>query len=216
MEAAETRENLQREIEKAESRAEEIINFANQRAEKLKSEAAGILREAEERAQASDNQIRLATLESERREGETRDKADSYARKVYQEADRYAQATERRSRELQQHADQIVRESKRRAEEITVQAVEFSRRVLADAVEQMNQVSQEVGGSMALVNRMRRSVTEQLERLGSAELPVAAENAALSGVSAFIEVEYAEAKETMSQFAEEAELDDEEPEDLTS
>lgn len=183
-------EKANKEVSRAESRAEEIVRFANSRAEKLKSEAAEILRNAEERAQNSDNQIRLATLELERKESEVRDQADAYARKTYIEADRYAQSTERRSRELQAHAEQIVREAKRRAEEIGTQAMDYAKRILSDAVEQMNQVSQDVSGSMTVVNRMRRSVTEQLERVSQMELPTQSQtdDAGVSSVETFIQL----------------------------
>ena len=105
---------------------------------------------------------------------------------MYQEADRYAQSTERRSRELQTHAEQMVREAKRRSDEIGTQAMDFAKRILGDAVEQMTQVSQEVSGQMAVVNRMRRSVTEQLERLATTETPAVSEAASLSSVESLI------------------------------
>jgi len=195
-ESQERVEKANREVSRAESRAEEIVRFANSRAEKLKSEASEILRNAEERAQASDNQIRLATLELERKESEVRDQADAYARKTYLEADRYAQSTERRSRELQAHAEQIVREAKRRAEEVGAQAMDYAKRILSDAVEQMNQVSQDVSGSMTVVNRMRRSVTEQLERVSQMELPTQSltDEAGVSSVETFIQLSHVEAR----------------------
>lgn len=193
-ESQERIDKANKEVARAESRAEEIVRFANSRAEKLKSEASEILRAAEERAQSSDNAIRLATLELERKESEVRDQADAYARKTYLEADRYAQSTERRSRELQAHAEQIVREAKRRAEEINTQAMDYAKRILGDAVEQMNQVSQDVSGSMAVVNRMRRSVSEQLERVSQMEPPQLSlsDDAGVSSIEAFLQVSRSE------------------------
>ncbi len=189
-ESQEQVEKAKKEVARAESRAQEIVQFANSRAEKLKSEASDVLRAAEERAQASDNQIRLATLELERKESDVRDQADGYARKTYLEADRYAQSTERRARELQAHAEQIVREAKRRGEEITAQALDYAKNVLGDAVEQMTQVSHDVSGSMAIVNRMRRLVSDQLERVSSMEPPQTSlsEGAGLSSVEGFLQV----------------------------
>jgi len=179
-----------KEVTRSETRAQEIVQFANSRAEKLKSEAAEVLRAAEERAQASDNEIRLATLELERKAADTREQADAHARKTYLEADRYAQATEKRARELQAHADQLLREAKRRADDITSQAMSYATGVLRDAVEQMDQVSQDVSGSMAVVNRMRRSVTDQLERVSTLEPPSASlsEDASITSVEAFLQV----------------------------
>ena len=186
---AEIRERVERanaEVSRASARAEEIVQFANSQSEKLKSEANDILRAAEERAQASDGDLRQQGLDAERRAAELRDQAEAHARKVYREADRYAQAAEQRSRELQTHSEQMVREAKRRSEEIGSQAMDFAKRILGEAVEQMSQVSEEVSGQMAVVNRMRRSVTEQLERLATTEPPAASEGASLSSVETLI------------------------------
>jgi hypothetical protein len=80
----------------------------------------------------------------------------------------------------------MVREAKRRSEEIGGQAMDFAKRILGEAVEQMSHVSEEVSGQMAVVNRMRRSVTDQLERLATTEPPVVAESASLSSVETLI------------------------------
>ena len=222
--AALERESQQRvdkankEVSRAEARAGEIVQFANSRAEKLKSEASEVLRAAEERAQASDNQIRLATLELERKEADVRDQAEAYARKTYLEADRYAQSTERRARELQAHAEQMVREAKRRAEEITSQAMDYAKSVLGDAVEQMNRVTQDVSGSMAIVNRMRRSVSDQLERVATLDPPQLSlsEEGGISSVEAFLQVSRSSVVESESGDDDAATWDDPSPETDTT
>jgi len=156
-------------VESAKSRADEIIRFANSQAEKLRSEAYEILRSAEQRSQAADNEMRLKRLDAERAEADLIDKADDYSRRVHQEADRHWQTTQRRSEELRTQSEDLLRSSQARAQEISKDATDTARRLMEETMDQLTKISSEVGASMSVVSRVRRSLGDQLDRLEIAE-----------------------------------------------
>lgn len=156
-------------IDASQTRADEILRFANAQAEKLRSDAYEILRSAEARSQAADNDIRLKRLDAERSESELIDQADQYSKRVHQEADRHWQTTQRRSEELRVQAEDLLREAQARAAEISKDAVDSSRRLMEETMDQLTRIGSEVGGSMSVISRVRRSLGDQLDRLELAE-----------------------------------------------
>jgi len=168
-EVEEKEAEAEKKIESAQARADEIIRFANSQAEKLRAEAYEVLRSAEQRSQAADNEMRLKKLDSERAESDLIDKANQYSTRVHQEADRHWQTTQRRSEELRNQAEDLLRQSQLRAQEISKDAVETARRLMEETMDQLTKIGSEVGGSMSVISRVRRSLGDQLDRLEIAE-----------------------------------------------
>ena len=153
----------------ARAQADESIRFANSQADKLRADAYEILRSAEQRSQAADNEIRLKRLDAERAEAELVDKADHYSRRVYQDADRHWQMTQKRSEELRTQAEEVLRESQQRASDLSRDSVDSARRLMEETLDQLTRIGSEVAGSMSVISRVRRSVSDQLDRLEIAE-----------------------------------------------
>ena len=168
-EVEEKEEEAQKKIESAQARADEIIRFANSQAEKLRAEAYEILRAAEQRSQAADNEMRLKRLDAERVESDLIDKANQYSTRVHQEADLHWQTTQRRSEELRTQAEDVLRQAQLRANEISKDAVDTARRLMEETMDQLTRIGSEVGGSMSVISRVRRSLGDQLDRLEIAE-----------------------------------------------
>jgi hypothetical protein len=168
-EVEEKEADAQKKIESAQARADEIIRFANSQAEKLRAEAYEILRAAEQRSQAADNEMRLKRLDAERAESDLIDKANQYSTRVHQEADLHWQTTQRRSEELRNQAEDLLRQAQLRANEISKDAVDTSRRLMEETMDQLTRIGSEVGGSMSVISRVRRSLGDQLDRLEIAE-----------------------------------------------
>ena len=169
---AEVEENeaeAHKKVESAQQRADEIIRFANSQAEKLRAEAYEILRAAEQRSQAADNELRLKRLDAERAENDLIDQANKYSTRVHQEADQHWQTTQRRSEELRNQAEDLLRQSQLRANEISKDAVDTARRLMEETMDQLTRIGSEVGGSMSVISRVRRSLGDQLDRLEIAE-----------------------------------------------
>lgn len=165
----EKEEEATRTVSASQASADEIIRFANLQADKLRSEAYEILRSAEARSQSADNEIRLQRLDAQRAEGELIDKADQYSRRVHEEADRHWQTTQRRSEELRVQAEDLLRETQTRAQEISTDAVDTARRLMEETMDQLTRIGSEVGGSMSVISRVRRSLGDQLDRLELAD-----------------------------------------------
>jgi hypothetical protein len=159
----------QKKVESAQKRADEIIRFANSQAEKLRAEAYEIVRAAEQRSQAADNELRLKKLDAERAENDLIDQANQYSTRVHQEADQHWQTTQRRSEELRNQAEDLLRQSQLRASEISKDAVDTARRLMEETMDQLTRIGSEVGGSMSVISRVRRSLGDQLDRLEIAE-----------------------------------------------
>jgi hypothetical protein len=168
-EVADKERQAQQAIESAQARADEIIRFANSQAEKLRADAYEILRAAEQRSQAADNEMRLKRLDAERTEGDLIDKANQYSSRVHQEADLHWQTTQRRSEELRNQAEDLLRQSQLRAQEVSKDAVDTARRLMEETMDQLTRIGSEVGGSMSVISRVRRSLGDQLDRLEIAE-----------------------------------------------
>ena len=168
-EVEEKEAEAQKKIESAQARADEIIRFANSQAEKLRAEAYEILRAAEQRSQAADNEMRLKRLDAERAESDLIDKANQYSTRVHQEADQHWQTTQRRSEELRTQAEDVLRQAQLRANEISKDAVDTARRLMEETMDQLTRIGSEVGGSMSVISRVRRSLGDQLDRLEIAE-----------------------------------------------
>ncbi len=168
-EVEEKEAEAQKKIESAQARADEIIRFANSQAEKLRAEAYEILRAAEQRSQAADNEMRLKRLDAERAESDLIDNANQYSTRVHQEADLHWQTTQRRSEELRSQAEDVLRQSQLRANEISKDAVDTARRLMEETMDQLTRIGSEVGGSMSVISRVRRSLGDQLDRLEIAE-----------------------------------------------
>ena len=168
-EVEEKEAEAQKMIETAQKRADEIVRFANSQAEKLRAEAYEVLRAAEQRSQAADNEMRLKRLDAERAESDLIDKANQYSTRVHQEADLHWQTTQRRSEELRNQAEDLLRQAQLRANEISKDAVDTSRRLMEETMDQLTRIGSEVGGSMSVISRVRRSLGDQLDRLEIAE-----------------------------------------------
>jgi hypothetical protein len=168
-EVEEKEAEAQKKTESAQARADEIIRFANSQAEKLRAEAYEILRAAEQRSQAADNEMRLKRLDAERAESDLIEKANQYSTRVHQEADLHWQTTQRRSEELRNQAEDLLRQAQLRANEISKDAVDTSRRLMEETMDQLTRIGSEVGGSMSVISRVRRSLGDQLDRLEIAE-----------------------------------------------
>jgi len=168
-EVEEKEADTQKKIESAQARADEIVRFANSQAEKLRAEAYEILRAAEQRSQAADNEMRLKRLDAERIEADLIDKANQYSTRVHREADLHWQTTQHRSEELRNQAEDLLRQAQLRANEISKDAVDTSRRLMEETMDQLTRIGSEVGGSMSVVSRLRRSLGDQLDRLEIAE-----------------------------------------------
>jgi DNA repair exonuclease SbcCD ATPase subunit len=168
-EVEEKEAEAQKKVESAQARADEIIRFANSQAEKLRAEAYEILRAAEQRSQAADNDMRLKRLDAERAENDLIDQANQYSSRVHQEADQHWQTTQRRSEELRNQAEDLLRQSQLRANEISKDAVDTARRLMEETMDQLTRIGSEVGGSMSVISRVRRSLGDQLDRLEIAE-----------------------------------------------
>jgi hypothetical protein len=168
-EVAEKEAEAQKKLESAQTRADEIIRFANSQAEKLRADAYEILRAAEQRSQVTDNELRLKRLDAERSENDLIDQANQYSSRVHQEADQHWQTTQRRSEELRNQAEDLLRHSQLRANEISREAVDTARRLMEETMDQLTRIGSEVGGSMSVISRVRRSLGDQLDRLDIAE-----------------------------------------------
>lgn len=168
-EIAEKEAEAEKKVESAQKRADEIIRFANSQAEKLRADADEILRAAEQRSQAADNEMRLKRLDAERVESDLIDKANQYSTRVHQEADLHWQTTQRRSEELRTQAEDVLRQAQLRANEISKDAVDTARRLMEETMDQLTRIGSEVGGSMSVISRVRRSLGDQLDRLEIAE-----------------------------------------------
>ena len=168
-ELEEQEEQTRKKVASAQARADEIIRFANSQADKLRAEAYEILRSAEQRSQAADNEMRLKRLDAERVEADLIDQADQYSARVHQEADLHWQTTQRRSEELRNQAEDLLRQSQLRAQEISKDAVDTARRLMEETMGQLTRIGSEVGGSMSVISRVRRSLGDQLDRLEIAE-----------------------------------------------
>jgi hypothetical protein len=162
-------EEADKNVRASQDRADEILRFANSQAENLRSEAYEVLRSAEARSQAADNEMRLKRLDAERAEADLIEQADQYSRRVHQEADRHWQTTQRRSEELRQQAEDLLRESQQRANDTSKESVDRSRRLMEETMDQLTRIGSEVGGSMAVISRVRRQLGDQLDRLELAE-----------------------------------------------
>ena len=171
-EVEEKEAEAQKMIDAAQKRADEIIRFANSQAEKLRSEAYEVLRAAEQKSQAADNEMRLKRLDAERAENDLIDQANKYSTRVHQEADQHWQTTQRRSEELRTQAEDVLRQSQLRANEMSKEAVDSARRLMEETMAQLTRIGSEVGGSMSVISRVRRSLGDQLDRLEIAEARV--------------------------------------------
>ena len=191
-EVEEKEAEAQKKIESAQARADEIIRFANSQAEKLRAEAYEILRAAEQRSQAADNEMRLKRLDAERVESDLLDKANQYSTRVHQEADLHWQTTQRRSEELRTQAEDVLRQAQLRANEISKDAVDTARRLMEETMGQLTRIGSEVGGSMSVISRVRRSLGDQLDRLEIAE---ARSQSTVTATSDPLEVTLAEAND---------------------
>lgn len=191
-EVEEKEAEAQKKVESAQARADEVIRFANSQAEKLRAEAYEILRAAEQRSQAADNEMRLKRLDAERVEADLIDKANQYSTRVHQEADLHWQVTQRRSEELRNQAEDVLRQAQLRANETSKDAVDTARRLMEETMDQLTRIGSEVGGSMSVISRVRRSLGDQLDRLEIAE---ARSQSTVTAMSDPLEVTLAEAND---------------------
>ena len=118
-----------------------------------------------------ENDLRLRKLELDRIETEIREQADSYAMRVYREADEYRRTTERRSLDLEQQAQEILDQAKKTSADITKNALEDARRNLANALDLVNTIFSDVSGSMVEVGRIRTLLGDSVERIRDQQLP---------------------------------------------
>jgi vacuolar-type H+-ATPase subunit H len=204
-EVEEREAEAQKAIDVAQARSDEIIRFANAQAEKLRAEAYEILRAAEQRSQATDNELRLKRLDAERVESDLIDQANQYSTRVHQEADLHWQTTQRRSEELRNQAEDLLRQAQLRANEISKDAVDTARRLMEEAMDQLTRIGSEVGGSMSVMSRMRRSLGDQLDRLEIAESRV---QSSVTATPEPLEVSLAPSDEDSGADADDADIDE--------
>ena len=167
-------------IAQAGERSNTIVASAQERAEKLEDEAKKILAEAVKRAQDIDSELRAQKTQLDRQEAEVRDQADSYALRVYREADQYAKTTEQRALDLEKQAEEIVLQAKRAAHDTTSRALSNARKNVEESLGLVNTIFSDVSGSLTDVARIRRVLSDQVERLSARE-PLAQEVTDVSG-----------------------------------
>jgi len=172
-------------IAQAGERSNTIVASAQERAEKLEDEAKKILAEAVKRAQDIDSELRAQKTQLDRQEAEVRDQADSYALRVYREADQYAKTTEQRALDLEKQAEEIVLQAKRAAHDTTSRALSSARKNVEESLGLVNAIFSDVSGSLTDVARIRRVLSDQVERLSARE-PIAQEVTDVSGPRATV------------------------------
>jgi len=172
-------------IAQAGERSNTIVASAQERAEKLEDEAKKILAEAVKRAQDIDSELRAQKTQLDRQEAEVRDQADSYALRVYREADQYAKTTEQRALDLEKQAEEIVLQAKRAAHDTTSRALSNARKNVEESLGLVNTIFSDVSGSLTDVARIRRVLSDQVERLSARE-PLAQEVTDVSGPRATV------------------------------
>jgi cell division septum initiation protein DivIVA len=172
-------------IAQAGERSNTIVASAQERAEKLEDEAKKILAEAVKRAQDIDSELRAQKTQLDRQEAEVRDQADSYALRVYREADQYAKTTEQRALDLEKQAEEIVLQAKRAAHDTTSRALSNARKNVEESLGLVNTIFSDVSGSLTDVARIRRVLSDQVERLSARE-PIAQEVTDVSGPRATV------------------------------
>lgn len=169
----------------AEERSQAIVASAQERAEKLEDEAKEVLAEAAKRAQDIDSELRAQKTLLDRQEAEVRDQAESYAMRVQREADQYAKTTEQRALDLEKQAEEIVLLAKRAAHDTTSRALSSARKNVEESLGLVNTIFSDVSGSLTDVARIRRVLSDQVERLSARE-PVAQEVTDVSGPRATV------------------------------
>jgi len=172
-------------IAQAGERSNTIVASAQERAEKLEDEAKKVLAEAVKRAQDIDSELRAQKTQLDRQEAEVRDQADSYALRVYREADQYAKTTEQRALDLEKQAEEIVLQAKRAAHDTTSRALSSARKNVEESLGLVNAIFSDVSGSLTDVARIRRVLSDQVERLSARE-PIAQEVTDVSGPRATV------------------------------
>jgi cell division septum initiation protein DivIVA len=172
-------------IAQAGERSNTIVASAQERAEKLEDEAKKVLAEAVKRAQDIDSELRAQKTQLDRQEAEVRDQADSYALRVYREADQYAKTTEQRALDLEKQAEEIVLQAKRAAHDTTSRALSNARKNVEESLGLVNTIFSDVSGSLTDVARIRRVLSDQVERLSARE-PIAQEVTDVSGPRATV------------------------------
>lgn len=158
-------------IRRAQDNAEEIEANAREAAEALEAKAKAATEESERMIRERENDLRLRKLELDRIETEIREQADSYAMRVYREADEYRRTTERRSLDLERQAQDILDQAKTTSGDITKNALEDARRNLANALDLVNTIFSDVSGSMVEVGRIRTVLGDSVERIRDQQLP---------------------------------------------
>ena len=169
----------------AEERSQAIVASAQERAEKLEDEAKKVLAEAAKRAQDIDSELRAQKTLLDRQEAEVRDQAESYAMRVQREADQYAKTTEQRALDLEKQAEEIVLQAKRAAHDTTSRALSSARKNVEESLGLVNTIFSDVSGSLTDVARIRRVLSDQVERLSARE-PLAQEVTDVSGPRATV------------------------------
>ena len=158
-------------IRRAQDNAEEIETKAREAAETLEATAKAATEESDRMIRERENDLRLRKLELDRIETEIREQADSYAMRVYREADEYRRTTERRSLDLERQAQDILDQAKTTSGDITKNALEDARRNLANALDLVNTIFSDVSGSMVEVGRIRTLLGDSVERIRDQQLP---------------------------------------------
>ena len=158
-------------IRRAQDNAEEIETKACETAEALEAKAKAATEESDSMIRERENDLRLRKLELDRIETEIREQADSYAMRVYREADEYRRTTERRSLDLEQQAQEFLDQAKKTSADITKNALEDARRNLANALDLVNTIFSDVSGSMVEVGRIRTLLGDSVERIRDQQLP---------------------------------------------
>ena len=147
---------------------------------KLELEAKEIQAEAVKRAQDIDSELRAQKTQLDRKEAEVRDQAESYAMRVQREADQYAKTAEQRALDLEKQAEEIVLQAKIAAHDTTSRALSNARKNVEESLGLVNTIFSDVSGSLTDVDRIRRVLSDQVERLSARE-PLAQEVTDVSG-----------------------------------
>jgi hypothetical protein len=113
--------------------------------------------------------MRLKKLEIERVEIEIREQADSYALRVYREADEYARSSERRSLETEKQAEEILHQARVVSREQTANSLATSRHYLEEALGLVNTIFSDVNGSLLGVQRIRQVLGDSVDRISAGE-----------------------------------------------
>lgn len=164
-------------IQQAQANAEEIEAKARDTAERLKTQSAEAKEESDRMILERENEMRLRKIELDRIETEIREQADSYAMRVYREADEYRRTSERRALDLERQAQEILDQAKNTAGDISKNALEDARRNLANALDLVNTIFSDVSGSMSEVGRIRQLLGDSVERIRDQQLPAFSQEA---------------------------------------